>query len=75
MMRLVPTGAAGRAGLGSAKIFRPWKFIPRVINHVVTRNSGSNVGLHLRDFYLHHDRGEDQEGLQQIGGDHDAVGN
>jgi hypothetical protein len=75
VLRLAATGASSVSSLRAAEIFSARKFVAAVIDYVVTGEAGSDEGLQLRNLQLHHDHGKNQEGLQHIGGDHDAQGN
>jgi hypothetical protein len=75
MVSFVSASAARGCGLSSTQIFGARQFIAGIINHIMARKPGSDKRTHLGEFHLHHNRNEDQKRLQDIGGDHDAIGN
>jgi len=63
-MRFLSAGAASASRLSAAQIRGAGQFIAAVINHVVARQSGRDVGPHLLDLHMDHDRGKNQKRFQ-----------
>jgi hypothetical protein len=75
VVRFIASSHTGPAGFRASQILGAREFVAAVINHVVTGECGHNHGPQFVDFYLHENCGEDQEGLHDVGGDHDAKRN
>jgi hypothetical protein len=75
MVYFIASSLARAAGFRAAEILCAREFVSAVVDHVVTGERGYNNGPQFVDFYLHKDCGQDQEGLHDVGGDHDAEGN
>jgi hypothetical protein len=75
MVYFIASGFAGATGFRAAEILCAREFVSAVVDHVVTGGHGHNNGPQFIDLHLHKDCGQDQEGLHDIGGNHDSEGN